>query len=223
MTVLSRRSWTRLAWLSLLLISFTGSLVSVQAAEPLPGIYTCVDAKGRMLTSDRFIPECSDRTQKILNPSGTVRAEIRPKLTALEQSQIDNKNKAEQAEQTRLVEDKRRDRALLIRYPNEGSHQKERAEALAHVAQVKQTAADRVTLLMAERKKLDDEMAFYNKDPAKAPQKLRRQIDEVLQAVAAQERFMTEQDAETKRVNTRFDDELLRLRHLWRQTSNRAQ
>ena len=37
------------------------------------GIYTCVDAKGRRLTSDRPIVECLDREQKELTPNGNVK------------------------------------------------------------------------------------------------------------------------------------------------------
>jgi len=69
---------------------------------------------------------------------------------------------------------------------------------------------------------LMDEMEFYKKDPTKAPVKLRRQIEEVNQALASQDRFMAEQDSETKRVKDRFDEELNRLKPLWRNTLPKA-
>ena len=41
--------------------------VPAQAEQSLvQGIYTCTDAKGRKLTSDRPIPECHDREQRVL-------------------------------------------------------------------------------------------------------------------------------------------------------------
>jgi hypothetical protein len=49
-------------------------------AGSVGGVYTCIDAKGRKLTADRPIPECTDREQKILNPSGTVKAKVGPSL-----------------------------------------------------------------------------------------------------------------------------------------------
>ena len=204
-----------------MLTSATCTVFQAQAASE-PGIYTCVDAKGRKLTSDRPIPECIDREQKILNPSGTVKAKIGPTLTAQELSLLEAKNKAEQVERSRQEEEKKRDRALLIRYPNPASHQKERAEALAHIARVKQTAAARVTQLLQDRIKLTDEMAFYQKDPSKAPAKLLRQIDELKQALASQERFMAEQDNEADRINARFDEESVRLMPLWRMASSKS-
>jgi hypothetical protein len=36
-------------------------------------IYSCVDGAGRKITADRPISECSDRAQKKINPSGTVK------------------------------------------------------------------------------------------------------------------------------------------------------
>jgi len=41
-----------------------------------PSIYSCTDAQGRQRTSDRSIAECADREQRLLNPSGTVRATV---------------------------------------------------------------------------------------------------------------------------------------------------
>ena len=37
-----------------------------------PGIYTC-EVNGKRQTSDRVIPECSDRPQRVLNPDGSLR------------------------------------------------------------------------------------------------------------------------------------------------------
>ena len=114
-----------------------------------------------------------------------------------------------------MVEEKRRERALLIRYPTKEVHDKERAEALAQVAAVVQAASKRVEDLLRDRRKVDEEMEFYKKDPSKAPPSLRRQIGDIAQSVAVQKRFIGEQENEIRRVNTRFDEELVRLKQLW--------
>ena len=179
------------------------------------GIYTCVDAQGRKLTSDRPIPECNDREQKLLNPSGTVKQKIGPSLTAAERAQQDAKDKQEMEERNRVTEERRRDRALLVRYPNLALHDKERVEVLAQIAAVSKAASARLVELEAQRKKLADEMEFYKKDPTKAPQYLRRQMEENTQNAVVQHRFIADQVEETQRVNGRFDEELVRLRQLW--------
>jgi hypothetical protein len=202
-----------------LLLAGLSSLTSTQAQQTPPsttqGIYTCTDAHGRKLTSDRPIAECNDREQKLLNPSGTLKARLGPTLTAQERAELEAKDKAEQEERARLNEEKRRDRALLIRYPNRSVHDKERAQALAQIGVVRQAAANRVEELLRQRAAILEEMEFYKKDPNKAPPSIRRQVDEVTQSLAVQGRFIADQDAELKRVNVRFDEELVRLKQLW--------
>ena len=209
--------------LTILLLAMLSGVASTQAQQANPqGIYTCVDAKGRKLTSDRPIAECTDREQKVLNPSGTVKAKVGPTLTAHERTEQEAREKAEQEERARINEEKRRDRALLIRYPNKGVHDKERTEALAQIGVVRQAAANRVEELMRQRAAVNEEMEFYKKDPSKAPPSVRRQVDEVAQSLAVQGRFIADQDSELKRVNARFDEELARLKQLWAMQSPAA-
>lgn len=189
-------------------------------AQPLPGgVYTCVDAKGRKLTADRPIVDCIDREQKVLNPSGTVRAKVGPSLTAQEKLDLEQKEKREAEERGRLAEEKRRDRALLTRYPSKGVHDQERAEALAQIEAVAKAATTRLNELVRQRVAIDEEMEFYKKDPNKAPAYVRRQQEENAQSQSVQKRFIAEQDAEARRLNARFDDELVRLRQLWALTA----
>lgn len=199
----------------LLLACSAASACWAQAGSSVAGIYTCVDAKGRKLTSDRPIPECSDREQKMLNPSGTVKAKLGPALTAQEKAEQEQKAKREAEELGRQAEEKRRDRALLTRYPTRQVHDKERQEAIAGINVVIQAASLRLTELVNQRKVIDEEMEFYKKDTSKAPAYLRRQLDENTQSQAVQNRFIKEQKAEVERVNLRFDEELVRLRQLW--------
>jgi hypothetical protein len=193
------------------------SLVQAQPVAPTTtqGIYSCTDAKGRKLTADRPIAECTDREQKLLNPSGTVKTKVGPTLTAQERADLELKEKAALEERARLSEEKRRDRALLIRYPSKAVHDKERAEALVQIGLVRQAAVKRADELLRQRTDINQEMEFYKKDPAKAPPSVRRQVEEVAQSLAIQVRFIADQDGELKRVNARFDEELVRLKQLW--------
>lgn len=174
------------------------------------GIYSCTDAKGRRLTSDRPIRECADREQQLLNPSGTVRAVIPPSLTGPERAALE-------AKQRREAEERRRERALLVRYPNRSVHDKERTEALSQITVVRQAAVNRVKELQRQRRELDTELEFYAKDPEKVPPSLRRLVEDNEKSMAVQERFIADQDAEMVRVNSRFDEELQRLQQLWAQ------
>ncbi len=197
---------------ALVLASAAGSWAQQQGAG---GIYTCVDAKGRKLTSDRPIPECADREQKELTSTGTVKRTVKPAMSAEERRVAEEKEKAEAEERLRLLEEKRKDRAILSRYPNRAAHDKERGEALSQIDVVINTASKRIAELDSQRKSINAELEFYKKDPAKAPLSLKRQTEDNDNNVVAQKRFISEQDGEKKRVNSRFDEELARLKTLW--------
>lgn len=199
----------------LAVVMLAGVLTQAHGESQPQGIYSCTDAKGRRLTADRPIPECLDREQKVLNPSGTVKSTIGPSLTAKERAQLEVRQRKEAEERARQAEEKRRERALLVRYPNKPMHDKERAEALAQIGVVRQAATNRVNELLRQRKEFTTELEFYQNDPSKAPPSLRRLMDENAHSLDVQRRFIADQDAEIKRVNARFDEELVRLKQLW--------
>jgi hypothetical protein len=200
----------------LLLLGTVGTVAPAMAqSPPIQGIYTCTDAQGRKLTSDRPISACNDREQVVLNPSGTVKSRIAPALTAQERSELEAKRKLELEERARQNEEKRRDKALLIRYPNQSVHDKERQEALTQVGVVRHAVESRMEELLRQQAALTTEFEFYVKDPSKAPPSLRRQSEDLSQSLIVQRRFVSDLDAETRRINARFDEELVRLKQLW--------
>jgi len=194
-----------------------GATAQPQPAVPGagPSIYTCVDARGRTLTSDRPIPDCIDREQRELNPSGTVRRRVEPTYTAKELAEREERQRQAEQAAIRQREERRRERALLVRYPSATAHDRERTEALTQIEVVIQAARKRLGELAEERRKIDDELEFYAKDPARAPSSVRRQIEDNDQSMAVQKRFIGEQEDEKRRVNARFDEERARLRELW--------
>jgi len=189
-------------------------------AEP-GAIYTCVDAQGRRITSDRRIMECLDREQKQLNSSGTVRRTVPPTLTASERAALDEREHRRAEEELRRTEERRVDRLLLARYPNQDAHDSERAKALQTVQEAIDSGDRRIVELREQRHRLEQQTEFY-KSAAKWPAQLKRQLDENQQQIEAQQRFIAAQDEERKRVNTRFDDELARLKALWAQRAAAA-
>ncbi len=200
----------------LLLMGLVCVVPALAQTAPVQGIYTCTDAQGRKLTSDRPIPSCNDREQVVLNPSGTVKSRIGPTLTAHERADQEAKRKSELEERARQNEEKRRDRALLIRYPSQAVHDKERQEAQTQVGVVRHAVESRMEELLRQQTALNVEFEFYVKDPTKAPPSLRRQAEDLTQSLVVQRRFVSDLDAETSRINARFDEELVRLRQLWR-------
>ena len=179
------------------------------------GIYTCVDDKGRKLTSDRPIAECMDRAQKELNPSGTVRRVLAPPPTSKDRAALEEKEKLDAQARLEQAEEKRRDQALMKRYPDRASHDRERAAALSQVNGGSAANVKRIEELAERRKGILSEMDFYKSSPGKVPPELKRRLDETDANVANQKRLAAEQDAEKKRINQRFDDELAKLKPQW--------
>jgi len=179
------------------------------------GIYSCVDAKGRTLTADRPIAECLDRTQQELTRSGTVKRQLGPSLTAQERAAQEAKDKLVAEQRGREAEEKRRDRALLLRYPSRPVHQQERATALAQIEEVIKAARKRTLELAEQRKGIQAELEFYVKDPRKAPASLKGRLKENDSSLTVQRKFIGDQEQEKKRVNLRFDQELVKLQQLW--------
>lgn len=185
-------------------------------------IYTCVDGKGRKITSDRPISECIDRSQQEITPSGTVKRVLGPSLTAQERAAKEERDRLNAEIVAREAEEKRRDRALLLRYPSRAVHDKERVLALDQVDEVIKAASKRTIELAEQRKLISAEMEFYAKDPSKAPTSLKRRVEENDSSVAGSKRFIAEQDIEKQRVNLRFDEELVKLKQLWTMTGSQA-
>jgi hypothetical protein len=196
---------------------------AVLVAVALPGawaqsassrqVFTCVNAAGRTLTSDRLIAECMDREQRVLGRDGTVLRVVPASLTAEERL-------AKEERERKIAEDKkakeeavRRDRLLLQRFANEAEHQKARDAALEDIRAAMTASQNRIAELARERKPLNEEAEFYK---GKAlPAQLKQQLDANDAAVSAQRDSQANQQAEIERIGKRFDTELAHLKRLW--------
>lgn len=203
-----------LALTGLLLVGFgTGAFAQGAAPASAGQVYVCVDDRGRRLTSDRPIPECLAKEQRILNRDGSLRAVVPPALTAEERAAQEARERKAHELQLAQAEIQRRDRFLLQRYPNEAAHQAARVAALDTVKVAMRASESRLKALAAERKPLTDESEFYKGKPL--PPKLRQALDANDAATEAQRDAMANQEAELVRVTRLYDIELERLKALW--------
>lgn len=210
-TFLLRRAEMVVGVVVVLLLSGGGALAQGNAQS----IYSCTDATGRRITSDRPIVACLDREQQRLGRTGTVREVIPPSYTRAEREKVEAQRRAEQEQLSRAQEERRRERALLIRYPNQAVHDKERVDALAQIDDLIAAVNKRELALIEQRQGIQKELEFYESNPAKAPLWLRRKIEDNDKQMEVQKRFLGEQTQEKQRLNTRFDEELAKLKQLW--------
>ena len=149
------RTVHRLACACLLFGLLGGALAQTRS------IYTCTDAKGRRLTADRPIAECNDREQRELSPTGRLRRTVAPTLTPAEYAAKEAQDRKAAEDAQRVAEEKRQQKLLVVRYPDQAAHDAERARSLANVTHPE----------------------------------------------------------ERKRINARYDEELQRLKLLWRESA----
>jgi hypothetical protein len=176
-------------------------------------VFTCVNAAGRSLTSDRLIGECMDREQRVLSRDGTLLRIVPPSLTADERADKEARERKLAAEREARSEAVRRDRNLMQRFPNVAAHHKAREQAL-EVTQFAITQSEaRLADLERERKPLMDESEFYKGKTM--PGKLKGQLDANDAATAAQKELLVQQKAELERASKLYDVELAHLKKLW--------
>ncbi len=198
-------------WLGLLWCTLTAGAWAQAASAG--GIYSCTDARGRRLTSDRPIPECLDREQQMRSQDGAVRKVLPPSYSPEERARLEEQRRqrdlAEAAQKDRV----RHDRNLLARFPDAAAHDRARLAALDPVETALVNHEKRLAQLERERKTLADEAEFYpNRD---LPRALKLRIENNRTALDAQKVSSGHLLAERQRLNTRYDEELAHLRRLW--------
>jgi hypothetical protein len=203
--------------------TFSGALLLALGAALVPSvsaqatvsatIFTCTDAQGRKLTSDRPIAECIGREQRVLNRDGSVQRIIPPTMTPDERAEAEAREQRRNAEIKAQQEAVRRDRNLLQRFPNEAAHTKAREAALDDIRKSVHTSESRLKTLAVERKPLMEEAEFYA--GKKMPAQLKQQLDANDAATEAQKALVQNQQSEIGRINALYDAELLRLKKLW--------
>ena len=177
-------------------------------------IYTCTDANGKKLTSDRPIAECTTREQRVLNADGSVRDVVGPTLTADERADKEARDREAAAAFAAKQDAVRRDRNLIARFPDEAAHRKARNAALDGMRSAVKASEARLELLAKARKPLADEAEFYNAKTM--PATLRAQLEGNETSTEAQRALIQNQQLEVQRINKLYDAELERLKKLWR-------
>ncbi|MGC4061215.1 MAG: DUF4124 domain-containing protein [Aquabacterium sp.] len=177
------------------------------------GIYSCVDASGKKHTSDRPIPECLDREQRVLNKDGSQKQTVPPRMNAEERAAEEERQHQKTLAEAAAKDAVRRDRNLMLRFPNEAAHNKAREAALDDVRKGIQLSERHLKELQDDRKPLTAETEFYK--GKRLPYKLKSKLEANDAQQQAQQDIIQNQSNEIARVNALYDAELARLKRLW--------
>ena len=175
-------------------------------------VYSCVDDRGRRLVSDRPIPECLDREQRVLGPSGVERKPHPPVLTKSEREQAAREREHQQRERERIAEQRRLNQALLLRYPDRNAHEAARLQQAQQLDEVQAMARARLASLDELYLQAQKDLATQGSNPTPEAQ---RAVKAAQMAVAAQKQSIETNELNRQRTMLRFDDEGRRLEKLW--------
>ncbi len=179
-------------------------------------LYSCRDHAGHTITSDRPITECAG-VMRELGPTGVLRREIAPPLTAEQtrQKEIDDKLRRDTDEAAR--EKRRRDSALLAAYSNEEAIEAARRRSLADADDSIRGSKARIEELMKDRRTLVQDGEVYK---GKLPPLYQRKLDDNQALIDDEQASMKMRQADVERINQRYNEEVRRYRDLT--SSNKA-
>ncbi|MBT2326016.1 DUF4124 domain-containing protein [Variovorax paradoxus] len=141
--------------------------------------------------------------------------QIEPTYSAVERAEREEQERSSQFTAARRSEEQRRERALLVRYPNPAAHQRECTETFASLDAILRIARQHLRNLASEGGKLEEQLEFYKGNPSRAPDALRLRVEDNRRRLDAQDRFIAAQESEKERLHARFEAERSRLTPLW--------
>ena len=200
-------------WARLALGAAGWLLLTEWAPAQAAPIYSCVDATGKRHTSDRPIAECLDREQRVLNKDGSQRQTVPPRMNAEERALAEERQRLKEQAAAAQKDAVRRDRNLMLRFPDEAAHNKAREAALDDLRRGVALSERRLQDLLDERQPLVAETEFYK--GRRLPYKLKSKLEANDAQQQAQRDIIQNQSAESVRINALYDAELARLRRLW--------
>ena len=185
-------------------LSATLSLVAVDAVAQ-SRIYTCKDANGKTITSDRPLPECQGREGRVLSGQGTTVKKIDAPLTPEQIAAREAKEQRKRVEEERRREQLRKDKALLNTYASLDDIESKRQRALSQVEREARESERRISLLERQASENRSEADFYKKKAM--PSDLKRRLDENEAALKAEKNLFGQKKDEVAQVNVKFDED----------------
>ncbi|CAN5161861.1 hypothetical protein BH09PSE6_BH09PSE6_05860 [soil metagenome] len=186
-----------------------------QATDATRSYFSCKDASGHVLTSDKFIPECADREQREYNANGTLKRVIEAPLTPDQRRQREAADKRKQADDLAALERRRLDRVLLTSYSSVAGIDSARERALGEPMSGIAKSNERLATLKKERQSLQNDTEFY-KNRALPPELEARIKDNEAQQLYEQG-LVDRRNAEIVRINERYNADKTRFLELTNQ------
>jgi hypothetical protein len=177
-------------------------------------IYTCKDAAGRTLTSDRPIPECADRSMFVRqNPAQSQREIPRPKTA-------EERRKAEEAQEKQKIADqiedqrKREELYLLANFKSENEIETTRQRALDVVKEKIRVGSEQMKAVDHLLAELQTEQRSGAAKSVAENANLQSRASQLVLAIKNSRESVGRYEVEKNLINTQYDDILSRYREI---------
>jgi hypothetical protein len=192
-------------------ISIFSFLWLVSQHEANADIFRCTTAQGKVVTSDRPIPECISRGMKVYTDAGRFKKNIAPPLSAEEKQKIAEEEERKQREQLAEQERKKEERYLLAHYQSEADVQAARKRAVDVLVDKKRLANEQLEnfsqLFLELQKELNQ-----SKKTTQEFESIQRRANDLSSNVNNTRKAMAFYDQEIIRTNREYEDTLRRFR-----------
>jgi hypothetical protein len=195
-------------WFFAIVFLLGAVLPSVSNAE----IFSCKDEAGRVITSDRPIPECSKRDIRVLRQDGLTKGVIAAPLTEEQRKQRDVELEIKRQKDNQERERLSRDRALVAAYPDLASLEVQRKRQIQDVQVEIEAAKKRILIKEPDLKEAKAELEFYR--GKKVPGVVANKISVAANAILVEDELIRAKQQEILTVNSKFDADAKRLREI---------
>ncbi len=175
-------------------------------------IFSCKDEAGRVITSDRPIPECSKRDVRVLRTDGLSKGMIAAPLTEIQRKQREADLEVARAKANVDRERLSRDRALVAAFPTMAVLDEQRKRQLDEVQIEIDAAKKRILIKEPDLTAALAELEFYK--GKKPPGNVTSKINLAASAILAEDELIRTKRQEISTIVAKFDADGRRLREL---------
>lgn len=184
---------------------------AMSAQEARADIFRCTNAAGKLVTSDKPIPECQNRATKIYKNNGIFKSEVAPPLTPEQKRKQEQEAERRKAEQLAEIELKREERYLNAHFRSEADIEVARKRAVDSLEDKRRLAFEQlntinhnITLLQVELNKSKKSSSEY--------ELLRQRAEDLSQSVLNNRSVIAFYDQEILRTHKEYDETLARYK-----------
>jgi hypothetical protein len=177
-------------------------------------LYSCKDAAGHLLTSDRPIPECANRAVKVLRNNGLFQREIPAPPTEEDkrkaQIELERKKNEELLEEARLKEE----RYLLAHYSSEKDIELMRSRSLEVLKERIRLGKEQISTVSHILAQLQAEQQNNTKRSSTESAALQHRANEMERSIKKTKAINDSYEVELIRINAQYDQTLKNYREI---------